>query len=424
MFTRAHTCAALSVIALFAQSAVAWELDGGLQEWDTSPLRPYDVAIGSDGTPYLTYWDIHAPDWPTGKIFTLDPADGSTSVHEAPAEWVDVGFKMIDKTPDGLLWLSDPVGDSIVSFDRAAARSFTRHPLPGSQFNLPASPFSIRVAPDGAVWFTCPDDPALGSFTPGTSADDTGSWRRFPSTASEELPDPPVALAFAEDGTVWFTIRRGPNSSPGLGRLDPTSESIEIWSYPGAMSPYGIEVAGADIWFLDHQYIHGSGTGALVHFDTRAERFEVHEPPSQLSDSHWLTIDPDGVIWFTAYRDSRIGIFAPATGTFDSRALAGENPMGIALRSEGQVWWAETFAPEEGGVGRFSVSVIDPGRFFFWERLKEVMSFRGWPFYPALRDTLPMPWPPIIYGLIVAAGVVLAGLLVGRIIRGSIKRPR
>ncbi|MGD2019745.1 MAG: hypothetical protein PVJ47_01735, partial [Thiohalocapsa sp.] len=69
-------------------------------------------------------------------------------------------------------------------------------------------------------------------------------------------------------------------------------------------------------------------------------------------------------------------------------------------------------------------SVIDPGRFFFWERLKEVMSFRGWPFYPALRDTLPMPWPPIIYGLIVAAGVVLAGLLVGRIIRGSIKRPR
>jgi streptogramin lyase len=417
MYTRTNAIAVLSAIALFAHSAVAWELSGSLREWDTTPLRPYDVAIATDGTPYFTYWDQLAPDWPTGRVFSLDADDGSIQSYDAPADWGPVGFQMIDRAPNGVLWLSDPVGDSLVSFDPAASVPFTRYPLSGSQFNLPAGPFGVRVAPDGTVWVTCWEDPALGSFTPGT-----GSWRRFPELRDEVLPDPPVDLAFGDDGMVWFTMRAGSNGAAGLGRLDPTSVAIETWSYDGARAPFGIQVAGRDVWFLDHAYMHLPDTGALVHFDGRTERFQIHETPSELGDPHWLAIDPDGVIWFTAYVGSRIGTFDPATGAFDSRALAGRMPLGIALRPRGEIWWTESFETGEGGVGRFSVSVIDPHRFFFWGRLKEVMSFRGWPFYPALRDTLPMPWPPLLYGLAVAALLGLAGLLVGRLVIGWIKR--
>lgn len=35
--------------------------------------------------------------------------------------------------------------------------------------------------------------------------------------------------------------------------------------------------------------------------------------------------------------------------------------------------------------------------FFAW--LEDVLWFRGWPLYEVLRDSLPMPWPPLIYSL-------------------------
>lgn len=140
MLKQTHAFAVLSVITLLAHSAFAWELTGGLEEWDTSPLRPYDVAITTDGTPYFTHWDTPAPDWPAGRLFTLDPADGSLDVYDAPPGWGDVAFQMVDRAPDGVFWLSDPVGGSIVSFDPTADAPFTRYPLPAGEFNLPAGP--------------------------------------------------------------------------------------------------------------------------------------------------------------------------------------------------------------------------------------------------------------------------------------------
>jgi|GEM_PF-3015032 len=43
------------------------------------------------------------------------------------------------------------------------------------------------------------------------------------------------------------------------------------------------------------------------------------------------------------------------------------------------------------------------------DRLREILGFEGWPFYAALRDALPMPWPPLVYGLMLAV-VLGAGL--------------
>lgn len=421
MFRKARVVTMALAVTFFAHAAMGWELNGGLQEWETSPLRPYDVALAADGTPYFTYLDALAPDWPKGRVFALNSADGSTTVYDAPLDWGDVGFQTIDRGPDGRLWVSDYVGSSIAAFDPAADPPFTRYPLPASRFNLPAVPFGIRVESNGTVWFTCWEDPALGSFSLATGTAD--AWRRFPASLSETLPDPPVDLAFGEDGAVWFTMRSGANRAPGLGRLDPTSESIDTWSYPGALGPYGIQVAGTEVWFLDHQYLHLPVTGALVRFDMRTERFDIYETPAELGDPHWLVLDPDGVIWLTSYTGSRIGTFNPATESFESRTLAGEAPMGIALRPSGEVWWAETAETGEGGAGRVTVSTISPDD-LFWLWLEDVLSFRGWPFYQALRDTLPMPWPPLIYAVAATTALLVAGFAVLRIFTSGIRRPR
>jgi hypothetical protein len=59
--------------------------------------------------------------------------------------------------------------------------------------------------------------------------------------------------------------------------------------------------------------------------------------------------------------------------------------------------------------------------FFFLYWLEDVLSFRGWPFYQAFRDTLPMPWPPLIYGCGILAAFVFVGYA---FFRGFWPRPR
>lgn len=196
------------VLCLFSPT-MAWDLRGSLEEWDTSPLRPYDITVLPDGSAWLTYRDEPAPDWPVGKIFTINPSDGSTTEFQTPLAWGDAWFKTIDRGPDNTLWIADRE-DRIVNFD-PSTEFFTEYPLPDPPFTLPASPFGVSVAPDGKVWITCETDQCLGCFDPGTE-----TWQRF---------EPPggfgggnlVEIAFADDGTVWFTIMVG--SSPGLGHL-------------------------------------------------------------------------------------------------------------------------------------------------------------------------------------------------------------
>ena len=343
--------------------AMAWDLGGRvLQEWETTPLRPLDIAVTSTGVPYLTYYDEDAPDWPVGKVFTLNPMDGSTVVFQVPAGWGDTRFKMIDIGPGGGIWLSD-MDDRIVKFDPTLVNPFIPYDLPRSGldpvFNDPSTPAGIRVAPDGLVWFTCEGDPCLGRLDPATN-----TWTRFPANLAETLPDPPVDVAFSGDGMVWFTVRSGPGSSPGLGRLNPATGEIRFSTYPGARGPYGIQVVNGTVWFMDHQYLQADfDTGALVRFDMVTLTFTVYETPADLGDPHFLVLDPDGIIWFTAFADSTIGTFDPTSETFNSRALSGTvppSPMGIYLLPQGQVWWAETYEPLHGGAGRILIDTDRP----------------------------------------------------------------
>ncbi|MGR9117504.1 MAG: FG-GAP-like repeat-containing protein [Gammaproteobacteria bacterium] len=48
---------------------------------------------------------------------------------------------------------------------------------------------------------------------------------------------------------------------------------------------------------------------------------------------------------------------------------------------------------------------------WFLLRLKNIFSYEGWPFYLALRETLPLPWPWMVYtvGLISIGGLIVLG---------------
>ncbi len=316
---------------------VGWNLTGGLlEEWDTSPLRPYDIEVLSDGTAWLTFFEMALD---VGKVFTIDPTDGSTTEFDAPFA---ARFQTLDRAADDTLWIADNLG-RIVHFNPLSG-TFSPFSLDPAVFNLSAYPIGIRVAPDGSVWFTCWGDNCIGRFDP-----DAGTWQRFPSDLADELPDPPIQIVFDDDGMTWFTIRRDVGISPGLGKLDPASGLITIWTEPSLLSPYGIQVVDSMVWFLDHH------TNRLVRFNPATETFTSFSTLPDLEDPHFFVVDPDGIFWLTAFVSSAIGTFDPNTETFDSIVLSDPlaHPMGISLSPSGAVWWAETFRSDHGGVGRF-----------------------------------------------------------------------
>jgi streptogramin lyase len=173
-FRQVVFCIFLLGVLLFVAVGAYARPSGALEEWDTSPLRPYDIAVLTDGSAWLTVNDEMAD---VGNIvFTINPADGSTDLFEAAFE--GAMFQTLDRASDDTLWIADSGLDQIVHFDPATG-DFTGYSLPGI-FARPAFPFGVRVAPDGSVWFTCWQDRSLGRFDPVLE-----TWERFdPSSAS------------------------------------------------------------------------------------------------------------------------------------------------------------------------------------------------------------------------------------------------
>ena len=330
-------CILLVALFLLVTVEAYGQPSGTLEEWDTTPLRPFDIAVLSDGSAWLTVSDQNNP---SNIVFTINPADGSITAFVAP--FAGAKFQTLDRAPDDTLWIADYDLDQIVHFDPTTG-VFTGYPL-DSVFGTDPQPFGVRVAPDGSVWFTCWWDRSLGRFDPVS-----GTWDRFDPSS-----DSPVEIAFSDDGaTVWFTMKIGVNQSPGLGRLDPATGSFDLWTSGYAdpfVTPFGIAVVDNFVWFLDH------GANLLVRFDPSTEEFAFFNTLPNLQDSHYFAVDTNGVFWITAYVSSAIGTFDPATGVFDYLSLSDleAHPMGISVSPTGDIWWAETFDTGRGGVGRFT----------------------------------------------------------------------
>lgn len=344
----------------------AWAFpEGTLEEWGTSPLRPYDIVVLPDGSAWLSFFDKELRS-DVGKVFTINPADGSTREFEAPFPAL---FGTMDRSPDNGIWIGD-YHHRIVHF-HAASGVFTRYELPADMFSRPdglAEYMGVSTAPDGRVWFTYWDDTCLGMFDPAAE-----TWQRFPLPAGgEHPPGVPVEIAFGPDGTVWFTIREWGPGKAGLGNLDPRTGEFTLWTDPALFpdrcfpvtrrprTPWGIVVDDGLVWFADHT------SSCLIRYDPlRPEEgfgcFPMPLEDGTMWDTHHLDVDGDGVFWLTAYGIDALITFDPETEHFDSLMLAeGSKPMGISVSPAGEVWWAESFDPGRGGVGRFRPSSTFP----------------------------------------------------------------
>lgn len=368
------SCFWLALLVCYEVSASPFV--GVLEQWDTGDLAPYDIAVRSDGTAWVTQRHHFNPDGPRtlpdeGRVFTVDPATGILTVRTAAAS--PARFQTVDVAPDDTLWLvsNHPERNSIFHFDPDAPgdAQFTAYDLPETVFpSLPAYPFGIRVATDGKVWFTCWDDPAIGSFDPTTE-----TFERFPLPAGgDRSPGVPMEIDFDIDGNVWFTIREQGAGLAGVGHLDLTTGDFKFALggnfFPlDPRRPWNIKVlqvppppaatAYPSVWFVDKT------TNYLVRFDAvpGTPSIDLEEMDADLFDSHYFVLDVDGdgamprIVWLAALGPSLIGTYEPGTDTYSRLHLPGAGPMGIGRTASGTIWWAEDgYARGSGGIGRFT----------------------------------------------------------------------
>jgi len=332
----------LSTLVLFLFSpASAWALSGTLDEWNISPWEPYDIAILDDSSVWLTYRG--------NNVIHFDPVTATATTYGSPH--ADSDFWTLDRAPDNTLWIADGAAEArIMQFDPSSLGFVgTGYVLPDSLFGPSAKPTGITVAPDGSVWFTNEVDRSIGRLDPAIPG---GDFQRFPDVG-ESLPDIPNDIAFATDGTAWFTVGHG--VAPSVNRITGTGD-IESWTIPDLTSPFGINLLGDEVWFLDHQ------ANLLVQFDPSSEDFDIFAVPMpELQDAHYFVVDENEIFWMTAFVGNNIGTFDPTTEMFDFLALRPNAwPMGIALSPTGEIWFAEDWSAENAGVGRLIPTAAEP----------------------------------------------------------------
>ena len=224
---------------------------------------------------------------------------------------------------DGTVWFTDQHNSFIGRLDPQTGR-VVDYPTPTRN----AGPHGIVVAPDGVVWFTENAKGKIGRLDPAT-----GSIREYMLPAAARDPHTPLIL----DGKIWFTAQ-GANL---YGWLDSASGETRVFplGIPHAR-PYGL-VAGPDrsIW------IALFGTNRIGRIKPADGSLHLFALPAQDARPRRLIVDGGSIVWFTDYERGALGRLDPASGDvqeFPSPGGPNSAPYGIALGTDGRVWYDES----------------------------------------------------------------------------------
>jgi virginiamycin B lyase len=149
-------------------------------------------------------------------------------------------------------------------------------------------------------------------------------------------------------GDIWF----GEMNTNRLGRLNPRTDKIDVWTPPHA--DYGI--MGIAIDAQNHVWFAEQNTGLIGEFFPTTETFKVF-PTTPRTRDHGpsgpqdLVFDQEDQLWFTELSADRIGRLDVTTGTLQEYPVpeAAQNalaaPYGIAVDQQGDVWFSEVSGP-------------------------------------------------------------------------------
>ena len=274
----------------------------------------------------------------SNRTFSLS----STTVQftEFPTPTPNSGPYSIRVGPDGNLWFTEGYANKIGTV--TAAGKITEFPVPTNPSPNGGSLIGIAAGPDGNLWFTEYFGNTIWKMTPA------GILTPFaiPTAGSS-----PYGITAGPDGNLWFTERIGNK----IGRITPTGVFAEFPIPSLNSQPFDI-TPGPDgnLWFAESGNINGSFVGeSKIGRITPSGVITEFPVPTVHSAPIGITAGPDGNLWFTeaAAAVSQIGRITPAgVITEYPTPTMGSNPLEITSGPDGNLWFAEGDGNQVGKI--------------------------------------------------------------------------
>jgi streptogramin lyase len=164
---------------------------------------------------------------------------------------------------------------------------------------------------DGNAWFTSNVPQHVSSIARIDTK--TGAIKNFRLPGPGGFSAPTHGMTIDPKGMVWFNVNTGKG---GLGRIDPKTEKIDVFTPPEGMMPTG----GATTVDYDGKgRIWSSAPEGALMFDPVAEKFSEFKSPTFKTPNgngvtYGLAADRDGKGWWAQMALDIIGIGDPETG--------------------------------------------------------------------------------------------------------------
>jgi len=227
-----------------------------------------------------------------------------------------------------------------------------------AEYSVPGSPLYVAVESPGHIWFTLPDQNAIGRLTVTSTVEYQVITYTVPTGNSQ-----PYDIDYAGQA-VWFTEQEGNK----IGRLDTSTGTISEFPVPTLHSqPAGIDVlpgSPPQVWFTERA---ANKLANLVITSTTDYVFTEYSLDSEDSDARpeGICIHGNNSIWFTAPGIGKIGRLNPSLyPPFILRSTGeGSRPWRITVDHEGYPWFTDI---DGNRVGKFFPQTIAP---YLWYAL-------------------------------------------------------
>ena len=228
--------------------------------------------------------------------------------------------------PDGSLWYTGQGANKLGRLDPQTG-AFKEYSLKTAG----SGPHGLVADKDGNIWFTAISGGYVGKLDPKSG--EITEYR--PSDGAEIDPHTP---ALDHDGILWFTNQ----DTNQIGRLDPKTGTMTLLKVPTPHAvPYGIVILKDNTPFFCE-----FGTNKLAAVDSKTPTIHEYALPNASARPRRLALAPDGSVFYSDYARGYLGHFDPASGKllkeWPSPGGSGSEPYGIAVTSDGEVWYSES----------------------------------------------------------------------------------
>jgi streptogramin lyase len=228
-----------------------------------------------------------------------DPTNGQTTIKHS---FSGGSPQYMTNSSDGRIWITLLGSNQVVAYDPSGILSPQFFDAPTASASLQG----ITTGPDGTIWFAEATAKRIGHVIP---------CQQLPCKVTDYGPPPgidinfPIQLAVDRRGTVWFTDHGANqfgsfNASTGQWRVFGIGYCAETFNpdcLVGLPNAISLDSNGM-IWFSEHF------AGRVAKYDpSTGSLTEYYVPAATIAYVWWMRPGPRNLVWFTAFGLGRIG---------------------------------------------------------------------------------------------------------------------